>query len=429
VRPSVDRPVVSKPVTPPTARPETRPANRPSLPGLGGGNLANRPGINLPNRPGDGNRPGINLPNRPEGGRPNPGDIRDFLGMNRPVTLPANIGNRPGVGDRPTINWPNRPIGGNRPGTNWPKIGDINIGNKVINNRPVWSNIDNNRINIINKQWQNQIGGIQNWNRRYPDRMNYWNNWGNGVRNNWGHYGYHHNWFGPDWWYDHHHGFSGWHYYHGFQNHSWNYWWTIPTFASAVNWFNWTAPANVWTQPIFYDYGQGGNVVYQDNSVYINGKQVATADEFAQSAAALATVPPPANEEAAAKVEWMPLGTFAVASDQKDSNPTRALQLAVSREGIISGTLYNTQTDQAQTVQGQVDKETQRVAFRVGESEDIVVETGLYNLTQNDAPILVHFGKDKVENWLLVRLEQPKEEKQEQPKDEKKEQPKEEKKD
>jgi hypothetical protein len=50
------------------------------------------------------------------------------------------------------------------------------------------------------------------------------------------------------------------------------------------------------------------------------------------------------------------------------------------------------------------------VAFRVGESEDIIVETGLYNLTQNEAPVLVHFGTDIVENYLLVRLESPEKE-------------------
>lgn len=146
------------------------------------------------------------------------------------------------------------------------------------------------------------------------------------------------------------------------------------------------------------------NTMRIDN-VYIDGQQVATADQFAQSAAALATVPPPASEEEAAQVEWMPLGTFAVAKDPKDVDPTNLIQLAVSQEGIISGTMYNTKTDEAYTVQGQVDKDTQRVAFGVGESDSIVIESGLYNLTQDDAPVLVHFGPDKTENWLFVRLE------------------------
>ena len=289
-------------------------------------------------------------------------------------------------------------------------MGDINIGNNNIHNRPVWVNIDNDRITNIHNHWNNQIGGLHNWQNRYPDRMSDWRHWGDDVRHHWGHYHDCHDWFRPDWWYGHQHGFAGWHYYNHFHNHAWSYWWSVPTFASCVNWFSWAAPSAVWSQPIYYDYGTGGNVVYENNTVYVNGEQVASADEFAQSAAVLATVSPPANEEEAAKVEWLPLGTFAVAADEKDVDPSRAIQLAVSKDGIVSGTLYNTESDQAQSVQGQVDKETQRVAFRVGESEDIVVETGLYNLTQSEAPVLVHFGTDKVETYLLVRLESPEDE-------------------
>jgi hypothetical protein len=276
----------------------------------------------------------------------------------------------------------------------------------VINNRPSWVNIDRDRFTNIDNRWGNQIGGLHNWDNRYPGRRDYWRGWGDGVRAgwNWGRYG---NCFSPNWWVDHRHSFCGWHYGHSFRSHGWDYWWTIPTFAAVTNWFSWSAPASVWSQPVYYDYGQGGNVVYENNVVYINGEQIASADEFAQSAAVLATVPPPASPEEAEAVDWMPLGTFAVAADEKDVDPNRVIQLAISKEGIISGTLYNTQTDRAQSVQGQVDKQTQRVAFRIGESEDIVVESGLYNLTQDDAPVLVHFGTDRIENWLLVRLENP----------------------
>jgi hypothetical protein len=116
------------------------------------------------------------------------------------------------------------------------------------------------------------------------------------------------------------------------------------------------------------------------------------------------------SEEEAAQVEWLPLGTFALTTDAKDTDPSRIIQLAVGKTGIISGTLFNTKTDQAQSIQGQVDKSTQRVAFRIGESQDVIVETGLYNLTQEEAPALVHFGTERVENYLLVRLDAPDEE-------------------
>jgi hypothetical protein len=247
-----------------------------------------------------------------------------------------------------------------------------------------------------------------NWLDRHPGRYDRWNNWGNNVRFNYNNYDIYHNCFNSDWWGHHYHDIGGWHYGHCFNNHPPSYWWTVPTFAGLTNWFTWSAPASSWQEPIYYDYGQGGNVYYENNMVYVDGQEVGTPQDFAASAAALATVEPPTTEEQADNADWMPLGTFAVSSNQKDANPTRVVQFAVNKSGIVSGTLYNETTDEAQTVLGQVDKETQRVALRVGESEDIVVETGLYNLTQNEAPVMIHFGPDRVESWLLVRLEQPK---------------------
>jgi hypothetical protein len=425
-------------------------ANRPStLPGPGipnlGGSLENRPGNKLPNRP-QGDRPAVTLPGNTTGRpnlnlpgnaatRPAPGDLGDFLGMGRPLTpetLPGvtrpGIDTRPGSSNRPGID--NRPAVPGQPGNRFPNlpgttepprfpsigivnnqpinIGNINIGNNVaISNRPTWANIDRNQITSINNRWQNQIGGLHNWNSIHPNRAAYWAGWGAGVHSAYRWHYHNPGCFRGDWWYGHPHSWCGWHYGYAFYNRPWNYWWTVPTYAACVNWFTWTAPQQVWAQPVYYDYGQGGNVVYNNNSVYINGDQVATTTEFAQSAADLATVPAPATEGEAKKAEWLPLGTFAVSAAEKDVEPTRIVQLAVSKEGIISGTLYNTETDKTQSVQGKVDKDTQRVAMRVGESEDLVVETGLYNLTQQEAPLLVHFGAGKVENWLLVRLEDP----------------------
>jgi len=52
-------------------------------------------------------------------------------------------------------------------------------------------------------------------------------------------------------------------------------------------------------------------------------------------------------------------------------------------------------------------KVPQRVAFTVDDNKTNVVETGLYNLTKDEAPALIHFGKDRTEQWLLVRLHKP----------------------
>jgi hypothetical protein len=37
-----------------------------------------------------------------------------------------------------------------------------------------------------------------------------------------------------------------------------------------------------------------------------------------------------------------------------------------------------------------------------------IVETGLSSLTQDNFPVLVHFANGETQQWLLVRLEEPK---------------------
>lgn len=246
---------------------------------------------------------------------------------------------------------------------------------------------------------------MNQWLDRHPSRYARWNYWGSNVRQHWRYYNHHANWFGNDWWSRHRFPVGGWHYMYWNRTRPWAYWWSVPTYANVVGWFNWDAPSATWSQPIYYDYGTGGNVYYEGDNVYVGDQMVGTAADFAASAAELATVQPPASQEEAESTEWMPLGTFAISSDESDADPTRVIQLAVDRSGVVSGTLYNTATDEAQTVLGQVDKDTQRVAVRIGESDDVIMETGLYNLTKDEAPVMVHFGPDRVEYWLLVRLE------------------------
>lgn len=210
------------------------------------------------------------------------------------------------------------------------------------------------------------------------------------------------------WWSIHRPVFFGWHHWRHW-NHAWVFWWSRPTFVDVTHWFTWRAPVAVWAEPIFYDFGPGGNVVFEGDRVVVNGEDVGSVEESAQSAAELATVPPPEDEAEADAAEWLPLGTFAVSTSELEGEPTRFIQLAVSREGIVTGTYFNSQTEIAQTVLGQVDPETQRVAMRLGEDEGLVAETGLYNLTLDEAPVLVHFAEGESEFFLLVRMDPPEE--------------------
>jgi hypothetical protein len=300
---------------------------------------------------------------------------------------------RPGVGNRLAQPLRSAALGG-RTANRWGA-------------RPTWSNISPHQISGIHNRWNNAINRAGTaWGTKGGER---WNRWGDNIRNKWHAYrrGYSDGWFNRSWWDRHNVDNCGWHYSYSYRYDSYpdSYWWTSPTYYAVADWCSSSSDSS---QPVYYDYGTNGNVTYQENNVYIYGEQVASADEFAESAAALATVSPPANTDEAVNAEWMPLGTFAVSASENDTQPSRIIQIAVNKQGIIAGTLFNTQTDQVVAVQGCVDKSTQRVAFRIGDDESIVAETGLYNLTLNEVPVMVHFGKDKTETYLLVRMESPK---------------------
>ena len=72
--------------------------------------------------------------------------------------------------------------------------------------------------------------------------------------------------------------------------------------------------------------------------------------------------------------------------------------------------IHNNKSDKTYTVQGRVDKDTQRVAFTIGNDPNTVMETGMFNLTQNETPVLVHFGPTQTANYLFVRLPEPSQE-------------------
>ncbi len=187
-----------------------------------------------------------------------------------------------------------------------------------------------------------------------------------------------------------------------------------PSAWSAAGWATGTAwRACAWSDaaaycgytaapPVYYDYGN--NITYQDNSVYVDGQDVGSGEQYYDQAAGLASTG--AAAEASPDADWLPLGVFALTESDKTTSDV-SIQLAVNKQGVIRGNSTDTVTNKNQVVQGSVDKQTQRVAFTVGDNTTNVVETGLYNLTKDEAPCLIHFGKDKTEQWLLVRLHKP----------------------
>jgi hypothetical protein len=105
--------------------------------------------------------------------------------------------------------------------------------------------------------------------------------------------------------------------------------------------------------------------------------------------------------------QWMPLGTFAVLTQDGDTQPSQTLQLALDKNGSISGVLFDLTKDTSTPIHGSLDRTTQRVAFDLGAESGMVAETGLYNLTKDEVTLLVHNGTEQPETYTLVRFQTP----------------------
>ena len=154
--------------------------------------------------------------------------------------------------------------------------------------------------------------------------------------------------------------------------------------------------------PAYYDYG--GNVAYDDGTVYQDGEPVASAEEYYDQANQIA-----ADGQTPQNQEWLPLGIFAIVSSEEQTQTDKVAQLALNTEGVIRGNYHDLLADKVTPITGAVDKQTQRVAMKIEGNNDVIVETGLYNLTNDEAPVLVHFGADRQETRIFVRLKQPEE--------------------
>ncbi len=174
--------------------------------------------------------------------------------------------------------------------------------------------------------------------------------------------------------------------------------WEACTWRALGNWFGYAADAT----PVYYDYGT--NVTYENDIVYVGGQATGSAADYYQQAQTLAGAD--GGDVASNEKDWLPLGVFALSRSGHD-NATVVIQLAVNKQGIIRGNDTDTFSDNPMPIHGSVDKKTQRVAFTVGNNTTTVLEPGLYNLTKDEAPVLIHFGKDRTEQWMLVRHTQP----------------------
>jgi hypothetical protein len=342
--------------------------NRPNDAGLAG-QPGNRVDAGMPGQPG--NRVDAGLPGQP-GNRVDAG-LPGEPGNRVDAGLPGQPGNRidaglPGQpGNRVDAGLPGQP--GNRADLGRPGQPDVGRAGRPGDRVQSFPNRITDRDQLRNWR-QDNLGGVRD----------YWKNHG-------GDFG---NWYGDSWWNDNHIRYP---YAPGFG------FWTGAAWSGLSNWGNYG-----WTDPIAYNYGD--NVYYEGGSVYYGDQPVCTEQQYIDQAEAIALSAP---EVQPAATDWMPLGVFAITQDGEPTGaePTMFLQLALSKQGVLSGTFQNTATNTVKAVEGMVDKQTQRAAWAVAGESRPLMETGISNLTQGATAVLVHFPDNTTRRALLVRLEQP----------------------
>ncbi len=154
--------------------------------------------------------------------------------------------------------------------------------------------------------------------------------------------------------------------------------------------------------PAYYDYGD--NITYDDGDVYYGDQSIGTQQQYYQQAANIADSA--TDVSSSDNGDWLPLGVFSLMAEGQKT-PEMVFQLTVDKQGIIRGNYYDQVADTTVPVSGAINKQNQRVAWHVGSNKNLVIETGLYNLTKDQSTALVHFGPDRTEQFVMVRMKQP----------------------
>jgi hypothetical protein len=208
---------------------------------------------------------------------------------------------------------------------------------------------------------------------------------GNYLRGNFGHY----DCFHGDWW--------------GRYPGAWRAagWATAAAVWNAATWNDCYAYCGYPAEPVYYDYGS--NVVYQGDTVYVNGDPYATQEQYMQQAVTFADLGRQA--QATKEEEWLSLGVFAMYQGDKASD-NDIVQLAVNKAGILRGNYYNVPSNAVLPLYGSVDKTSQRAVWTIGDNKTPIYEAGFANLTRPETTMLIH-NQEGTQQWTLVRVDQP----------------------
>lgn len=210
--------------------------------------------------------------------------------------------------------------------------------------------------------------------------------------------------FSDNWWKNKHHG-NSWVFWgdYAFRNRHPYYWWNWANGPRLGSWFVFG-----WPTPYYWDYGPGEYLYCDNGAVYVNGRWYEPQPIFYDQTVRLIDQGPNLTADAAAQLDWLPLGVFAVTPDGLNE-PMVMVQLAVTKDGVIGGTAFDQKSGASFNIQGTVDKRSQRAVWSYTNDRNnrVMMETSIYNLTQPEATGLVHYGPTDSRVVELVRLQDP----------------------
>jgi hypothetical protein len=150
-----------------------------------------------------------------------------------------------------------------------------------------------------------------------------------------------------------------------------------------------------------FKYRNDQNIAFQNDVIYVNGQPVSSYEDFVAAARALANTHPAGTND---RPGWFPLGTFAVSSSAPGKTSNQVIQLAMDGVGNISGVYVIWPQGNVLPISGCVDTTSQLVAFTIGGGDNMVMETGLANLTEEYTRVWVHLPSSHSQTWMITRL-------------------------
>ena len=175
--------------------------------------------------------------------------------------------------------------------------------------------------------------------------------------------------------------------------------------SAAWRWATWASLGAWWAYdavPAYYVYGD--NITYNEGYVYYGSQPLETEQNYYQQAANLAGTAGDADNTS--NGQWLPLGVFGM-MPVGEKTPQMIFQLAVDKAATIRGNCYVPSGDTTLVVHGAVDKKDQRACWKVGGDQAMVIDTGLYNLTEDHSTALVHYSASDTVEMVMVRIKEP----------------------